>query len=96
METDVLIIGIGGAGLRAAIESHRAMVETLVVARTILSKTHNTMAEGGYSAALRNRDPTDSIGSHFHDAVIEGSLLNDQLLCKGPAGHGQRRPGVMT
>jgi len=81
-ETDVLVIGNGGAGLRAAIEAHRAGARTLVVARTILGKAHTTMAEGGYNAALGNRDPTDSIDSHFHDTVIEGAFLNDQRLVR--------------
>jgi succinate dehydrogenase/fumarate reductase flavoprotein subunit len=82
METDVLVIGNGGAGLRAAIESHRLGVKTLVVARTILGKAHTTMAEGGYNAALGNRDPSDSVDSHFHDTVIEGAFLNDQRLVR--------------
>ncbi len=82
VETDVLVIGNGGAGLRAAVEAHRADVRTLVVARTILGKAHTTMAEGGYNAALGNRDPTDSIDSHFQDTVVEGAFLNDQRLVR--------------
>ena len=82
MEADVLVVGNGGAGLRAAIEAHRAGASTLVVARTILGKAHTTMAEGGYNAALGNRDPTDSIDSHFQDTVIEGAFLNDQRLVR--------------
>jgi succinate dehydrogenase / fumarate reductase flavoprotein subunit len=80
IETDVLVIGNGGAGLRAAIEASRANVEVLIVARTILGKAHTTMAEGGINAALANRDPTDSIEDHFKDTIVEGAFLNDQRL----------------
>jgi succinate dehydrogenase/fumarate reductase flavoprotein subunit len=80
IETDVLVIGNGGAGLRAAIEASRANVEVLIVARTILGKAHTTMAEGGINAALANLDPTDSIEDHFKDTVVEGAFLNDQRL----------------
>jgi succinate dehydrogenase/fumarate reductase flavoprotein subunit len=80
VETDVLVIGNGGAGLRAAIEASRANVEVLIVARTIPGKAHTTMAEGGINAALANSDPTDSIEDHFKDTVLEGAFLNDQRL----------------
>ncbi len=80
VETDVLVIGNGGAGLRAAIEASRANVEVLIVARTIPGKAHTTMAEGGINAALANSDPTDSIEDHFKDTVLEGAYLNDQRL----------------
>jgi succinate dehydrogenase/fumarate reductase flavoprotein subunit len=80
VETDVLVIGNGGAGLRAAIEASRANVEVLIVARTIPGKAHTTMAEGGINAALANRDPTDSVEDHFKDTVLEGAYLNDQRL----------------
>lgn len=80
IDADVLVIGNGGAGLRAAIESYRFGADTLVVARTILGKAHTTMAEGGVNAALGNRDPTDSIEAHFRDTVTEGAFLNDQRL----------------
>jgi len=80
VETDVLVIGNGGAGLRAAIEASRANVEVLIVARTIPGKAHTTMAEGGINAALANCDPTDSIEDHFKDTVLEGAYLNDQRL----------------
>jgi succinate dehydrogenase/fumarate reductase flavoprotein subunit len=82
METDVLVIGSGGAGLRAAIESYHSGANTLIFARTILGKAHTTMAEGGYNAALGNRDPSDSIASHFRDTVVEGAFLNDQRLVR--------------
>ena len=82
MDTDVLVIGNGGAGLRAAVESHHYGARTLVVARTILGKAHTTMAEGGYNAALGNRDSSDSIASHFRDTVVEGAFLNDQRLVR--------------
>ncbi|MBM4237616.1 MAG: FAD-binding protein, partial [Euryarchaeota archaeon] len=80
IETDVLVIGNGGAGLRAAIEASKANLEVLIVARTLPGKAHTTMAEGGINAALGNRDPTDSIEEHFRDTVVEGVYLNDQRL----------------
>jgi len=70
----------GGAGLRAAIESHHSGAGTLVIARVILGKAHTTMAESGYNAALDNRDPSDSIASHFRDTVVQGAFLNDKRL----------------
>ena len=80
IHTDVLVIGNGGAGLRAAIEASRQGAEVLVVARTILGKAHTTMAEGGFNAVLGNIDPSDSVESHFKDTVTEGAFLNDQRL----------------
>lgn len=80
IEADVLVIGNGGAGLRAAIEASKANVDVLIVARTIPGKAHTTMAEGGINAALANRDPTDTVEEHFKDTVTEGAFLNDQRL----------------
>ena len=82
IETDVLVIGGGGAGLRAAIEAARQNARVLIVARSVLGKAHTTMAEGGVNAALGNRDPEDSVESHFRDTVVEGAFLNDQRLVK--------------
>lgn len=73
IETDVLVIGGGGAGLRAAIEAARQNARVLIVARSVLGKAHTTMAEGGVNAALGNRDPEDSVESHFQDTVVEGA-----------------------
>jgi succinate dehydrogenase/fumarate reductase flavoprotein subunit len=80
IETDVLVIGNGGAGLRAAIEASKFNVDVLIVSRTLPGKAHTVMAEGGINAALGNRDPTDSIDEHFRDTVIEGAFLNNQKL----------------
>lgn len=80
LHTDVLVLGNGGAGLRAAIEARRFGAEVTIAARTILGKAHTTMAEGGLNAALGNTDPGDSYESHFSDTVREGAFLNDQRL----------------
>ncbi|MDG6913808.1 MAG: FAD-binding protein [Nitrososphaerota archaeon] len=75
--TDVLIIGAGGAGLRAAIESHDRGAKTLVVCKSLLGKAHTVMAEGGIAAALGNVDPADSWEVHFSDTIVEGQHLSN-------------------
>ncbi|MDG6969944.1 MAG: FAD-binding protein [Nitrososphaerota archaeon] len=74
---DVLIIGAGGAGLRAAIESHDRGAKTLVVCKSLLGKAHTVMAEGGIAAALGNVDPKDSWEVHFSDTIVEGQHLSN-------------------
>lgn len=80
IKTDVLIIGNGGAGARAALEATKYKVDVLIVSKTMQGKAHTTMAEGGINAALGNRDPTDSWEEHFKDTVVEGAYLNNQPL----------------
>ena len=79
---DVLIIGSGGAGARAAIEAHDRGAHVIVVAKTLEGKAHTVMAEGGINAALGFRDPDDSWESHFMDTVEEGVFLNDQRMAE--------------
>jgi len=76
-KTDVLIIGTGGAGLRAAIEAADAGTKALLVGKTLLGKAHTVMAEGGINAALGNVDPDDTWKVHFKDTIMEGLFLND-------------------
>ncbi|MBU0507954.1 fumarate reductase/succinate dehydrogenase flavoprotein subunit [bacterium] len=76
-ETDVLVIGAGGAGLRAAIESAAQGVKTSVVMKSLLGKAHTVMAEGGAAAALQNADPRDSWKTHFRDTMKGGKMLNN-------------------
>lgn len=80
IETDVLVIGGGGAGLRAAIEAQKKNVEVVAVGKEIIGKSHTVMAEGGYNAALGNVDPKDNWETHFSDTIKGGAWLNDQEL----------------
>ncbi|MDX1611268.1 MAG: fumarate reductase/succinate dehydrogenase flavoprotein subunit, partial [Candidatus Thermoplasmatota archaeon] len=76
-EYDVLVIGAGGAGLRAAIEASRQGAKTAVVCKSLLGKAHTVMAEGGAAAALRNRDPRDNWKVHMRDTIRGAKLLNN-------------------
>lgn len=74
---DVLVIGSGGAGLRAAIEASAAGVSVAVVCRSLLGKAHTVMAEGGVAAALANVDERDNWKVHFADTMRGGQYLNN-------------------
>ena len=74
---DVLVIGSGGAGLRAAIEASAAGVSVGVVCRSLLGKAHTVMAEGGIAAALANVDDRDGWKVHFADTMRGGQYLNN-------------------
>ena len=76
-EHDVLVIGAGGAGLRAAIEAAASGVSVGLVCKSLLGKAHTVMAEGGIGAALGNVDPRDNWGVHFADTMLGGQLLNN-------------------
>jgi succinate dehydrogenase / fumarate reductase flavoprotein subunit len=80
--TDVLVIGAGGAGLRAAIEAATQGMRTAVVMKSLLGKAHTVMAEGGAAAAMRNADPRDSWQVHFRDTMKGGKLLNNPLMAE--------------
>src|SRR5712691_4833633 len=73
---DVLVIGAGGAGLRAAIESSAAGAKTGVVTKSLLGKAHTVMAEGGLAAAMGNVDQRDNWKVHFRDTMRGGKFLN--------------------
>src|SRR5487761_390433 len=77
IQCDVLIVGAGGAGLRAAIESFENGSNTLVVCKSLLGKAHTVMAEGGIAAALGNVDSKDSWKVHFSDTIVEGQDLSN-------------------
>ena len=79
---DVLIIGSGGAGLRAAIEASAAGVSVGVVCRSLLGKAHTVMAEGGVAAALANVDDRDSWKVHFADTMRGGQYLNNWRMAE--------------
>src|ERR1700728_4249271 len=73
---DVLIVGAGGAGLRAAIEASAAGVKVAVISKSLLGKAHTVMAEGGMAAAMGNVDDRDSWRVHFADTMRGGQYLN--------------------
>jgi len=73
---DVVVIGAGGAGLRAAIESSALGAKTALVCKSLLGKAHTVMAEGGIAAALAHVDPQDNWQTHFRDTMKGGQLLN--------------------
>src|SRR5262249_34255099 len=75
-ECDVLVIGAGGAGLRAAIEASGRGARTALVCKSLLGKAHTVMAEGGIAAALAHVDAQDSWQTHFRDTMRGGGMLN--------------------
>jgi len=77
VETDVLVIGAGGAGLRAAIAAGESGARVLVVCKSLLGKAHTVMAEGGVAAAMHNVAYQDSWEVHFADTMKGGKLIND-------------------
>lgn len=76
VEHDVIIIGAGGAGLRAAIECSKRGLSTGLVCKSLLGKAHTVMAEGGVAAALGNVDNRDHWKAHFRDTMRGGKFLN--------------------
>jgi len=81
-EHDVLVIGAGGSGLRAAIESAEAGARTAVVSKSLLGKAHTVMAEGGVAAALGNVDQEDRWETHFQDTLFAGKYLNNWRMAE--------------
>lgn len=79
---DVLVIGAGGAGLRAAIEAAAAGVSVAMISRSLLGKAHTVMAEGGVAAALANVDDRDNWKVHFSDTMRGGQYLNNWRMAE--------------
>ncbi len=77
IKTDVLVIGAGGAGLRAAISAADAGLKTAVVSKSLIGKAHTVMAEGGIAASLGNVDSKDNWKVHFGDIMEEGVYLSN-------------------
>jgi succinate dehydrogenase / fumarate reductase flavoprotein subunit len=73
---DVLVVGAGGAGLRAAIAAHDAGAHVAIVCKSLLGKAHTVMAEGGAAAAMGNLYPEDNWRVHFRDTMRGGKMLN--------------------
>jgi len=81
-EHDVLVIGAGGAGLRAAIEASAAGVSVGLVCKSLLGKAHTVMAEGGIAAALANVDERDNWKVHFSDTMRGGQYVNNWRMAE--------------
>jgi succinate dehydrogenase / fumarate reductase, flavoprotein subunit len=78
----VLVIGAGGAGMRAAIEAASAGARVAVVCKSLLGKAHTVMAEGGIAAALGNVDPDDNWQVHFQDTMRGGQMINNWRMAE--------------
>ena len=81
-EHDVLVIGAGGAGLRAAIEALAHGASVGVVSKSLLGKAHTVMAEGGIAAAMGNVDAADGWQPHFRDTMRGGKMLNNWRMAQ--------------
>ena len=81
-EHDVVVIGAGGAGLRAAISASQEGVSVALVCKSMLGKAHTVMAEGGAAAALGNKDPRDNWQVHFRDTMKGGKYLSDWRMAR--------------
>ena len=79
---DVVVVGAGGAGLRAAIEAHQAGARTAIVCKSLLGKAHTVMAEGGIAAAMGNVYPEDNWRVHFRDTMRGGKMLNNWRMAQ--------------
>src|SRR5919108_807330 len=79
---DVVVVGAGGAGLRAAIEASARGAKTALVCKSLLGKAHTVMAEGGVAAALANVDNRDNWQVHFRDTMRGGQYLNNWRMAE--------------
>ena len=81
-EHDVVVIGAGGAGLRAAVEASAAGAKVAVISKSLLGKAHTVMAEGGVAAAMGNVDDRDNWRVHFSDTMRGGQYLNNWRMAE--------------
>ncbi len=79
---DVVVIGAGGAGLRAVIEARERGLKVAVVCKSLFGKAHTVMAEGGCAAAMRNANPKDNWQVHFRDTMRGGKFLNNWRMAE--------------
>jgi succinate dehydrogenase / fumarate reductase, flavoprotein subunit len=79
---DVVVIGAGGSGLRAAIEARQAGKRTAVISKSLFGKAHTVMAEGGCAAAMGNVNPNDNWQVHFRDTMRGGKFLNNWRMAE--------------
>jgi succinate dehydrogenase / fumarate reductase flavoprotein subunit len=79
---DVVVVGAGGSGLRAAIEARAAGKKTAVISKSLFGKAHTVMAEGGAAAAMGNVNPKDNWQVHFRDTLRGGKFLNNWRMAE--------------
>ncbi|HEX9541751.1 MAG TPA: fumarate reductase/succinate dehydrogenase flavoprotein subunit [Streptosporangiaceae bacterium] len=79
---DVVVIGAGGSGLRAAIEARQAGRKTAIISKSLFGKAHTVMAEGGCAAAMGNVNPHDNWQVHFRDTMRGGKFLNNWRMAE--------------
>src|SRR5215475_8761539 len=79
---DVVVIGAGGAGLRAAIEARLAGKRVAIISKSLFGKAHTVMAEGGAAAAMGNVNPNDNWMVHFRDTMRGGKFLNNYRMAE--------------
>lgn len=81
-EYDVIVVGAGGAGLRAALEASSQGAKTALICKSLLGKAHTVMAEGGIAAAMGNLYPEDNWRVHFRDTMRGGKMLNNWRMAQ--------------
>ncbi|MET8647245.1 fumarate reductase/succinate dehydrogenase flavoprotein subunit [Streptomyces sp. NPDC004096] len=81
-EWDVIVVGAGGAGLRAAIEARERGARTAVICKSLFGKAHTVMAEGGIAASMGNANPHDNWQVHFRDTMRGGKFLNQWRMAE--------------
>ncbi|MFD0370283.1 fumarate reductase/succinate dehydrogenase flavoprotein subunit [Streptomyces sp. NPDC127114] len=79
---DVIVVGAGGAGLRAAIEARQRGARTAVICKSLFGKAHTVMAEGGIAASMANANPHDTWQIHFRDTMRGGKFLNQWRMAE--------------
>ncbi len=79
---DVVVIGAGGSGLRAAIEARARGLKTAIISKSLFGKAHTVMAEGGAAAAMGNVNPKDNWQVHFRDTMRGGKFLNNPRMAE--------------
>src|ERR1700685_3706222 len=79
---DVVVVGAGGSGLRAAIEARLAGRKTAIISKSLFGKAHTVMAEGGCAAAMGNANPNDNWMVHFRDTMRGGKFLNNPRMAE--------------
>ena len=79
---DVVVVGAGGSGLRAAIEARHAGKKTAIISKSLFGKAHTVMAEGGCAAAMGNSNPNDNWMVHFRDTMRGGKFLNNWRMAE--------------
>ena len=82
IEHDVLVVGAGGAGIRAAIECAQSGLNTGMISKSLLGKAHTVMAEGGIAASLGNVDSRDNWKIHFRDTMRGGKFLKQWRMAE--------------